>query len=223
MGASGGVSSATNVAYRSGGVNEALVPIVAEDFNRWRAAHREALRLAEGLRTAARVFRRYAGELKYHPQTGLQGTIGLDLMDAASRMRDAVAAITTLASRWDQELMWLRSVIPNCPADELQRGHAAAREALARLRAALEIFHRVVLEPERASLDAPYGAGAPRRVHPGAQCTWVAERADGLARELSSATLLKENLLLAIGKDVAQPGSGESPHSQYHEETDQRP
>ncbi len=216
------MSSATNVAYHSRGVNEALVHIVAEDFNRWRVAHREALQLAEGLRTAARVFRHYAGELKYHPQTGLDGIIGPDLTDAASKMRDAVAAITALASRWDQELMWLRSVIPDCPADELQRGHAAAREALARLRAALEVFHRVVLEPERASVDAPYGAGAPRRVHPGAQCTWVAERADGLARELSSVALLKENLLLATSKDVAQPESGESTHSQYRAETDQR-
>lgn len=61
--------------------------------------------------------------------------------------------------------------------------------------AALDIFTQAALHPEPASLDAPYGHGAPRRVHPGAQCTWVAERAEELAIDLSAVTLRKENLL----------------------------
>ncbi len=181
------------------------MPIADEEFNRWRAAHAEALRLAQLLPTASRVFRRYAGELKYLPQTGSRGPIGRDLTGAAATMRETLAAVSALAARWDQELTWVRSVDPASPADELQRGHAVAREAIVLLRAALELFNRVVLEPEKAELDAPYGAGAPHRVHPGAQCTWVAERAESLARDLSNVTLRKENLLLAIASEAAPP------------------
>ncbi len=172
--------------------------VKSADSGRWRAAHAEALRLASRLREAGTVFRRYAGELRYHPQTGIEGSIGPDLEQAAATMRDAFSAVSTLASRWDEEITWLRRLNPMLPVDDIQRGHASAREAIRLLRAALEIFERVA-RPEGATLDAPYGAGAPRRVHPGAQCTWVAERADGLAREISTVTLRKENLVLATG------------------------
>jgi len=173
-------------------------PIKPADPERWHDAHVEALRLATRLRQSATVFRRYAGELKYHPQSGIEGVIGPDLEAAAAAIRETMTSITSLASRWDEEITWLRLVNPALPVDDIQQGHAATREAIRLLRAALEIFERTVGAPETASLDAPYGAGAPRRVHPGAQCTWVAERADGLARELSNVSLRKENLQLAI-------------------------
>ncbi len=176
-----------------------------EEFNRWRAAHSEALQLAERLCSSARVFRRYAGELKYFPQAERQPEVGGDLREAATSLRNGVTAAMALAARWDQELMWLRSVDPDSPADALQREHARAREAITLLRAALDLFQRAVGEPERASLDAPYGAGAPRRVHPGAQCTWVAERAENLFRELSNLALRKENLLLAVERAPLKP------------------
>lgn len=92
----------------------------------------------------------------------------------------------------------MRGLDPGMPVDDIQRGHATAREAARLLRSALEIFDRSVMHPETASLDAPYGSGAPNRVHPGAQCTWVAERAEWVARELADVTLRKENLLLGI-------------------------
>lgn len=168
------------------------------DLERWRTAHAEALRLAQRMQQAGTVFRRYAGELKYHPQTGIEGTVGPDLEQATATLRDAISSISALAARWDEEITWLRQLKRTLPVDDIQRGHAAAREAIRLLRAALEIFERAVRSPETATLDAPYGAGAPRRVHPGAQCTWVAERADGLARELSNVTLRKENLLLTL-------------------------
>ena len=164
----------------------------------WRAAHGEALRLAQQLRAATAVFRRYAGELKYHPQTGVEGHIGQDLLDAAASVRGILNAISTLTARWDEEIGWLRAHNGQVPLEDLQRGHAAAREAARLTRAALEIFEQAVLHPETAALDAPYGHSAPRRVHPGAQCTWVAERAEGFAIELSSVTLRKETLLLAL-------------------------
>jgi len=174
------------------------VQIKPQELERWHSAHVEALRLATRVRKAATVFRRYAGELKYHPQTGIQGVIGPDLGAAAAAMRESITLITALASRWDEEITWLRLVHPTLPVDDIQRGHATAREAIRLLRASLEIFERAVRTPETAAIDAPYGAGAPRRVHPGAQCTWVAERAEDLARELSTVTLGKENLLLTI-------------------------
>ena len=168
------------------------------DLTTWRAAHVEVLRLARALQSVATVFRRYAGRLKYHPQSGVEGSIGADLLDAVAATREQIDTITALAARWDEEITWLRTVDPAMPLDDIQRGHAAAREAAGLLRAALDIFDRTVGHAEVADLDAPYGAGAPRRVHPGAQCTWVAERADGLARELNGVTLRKENLLLNV-------------------------
>jgi hypothetical protein len=168
------------------------------DLTAWRAAHVEALRSAAALQSGAAVFRRYAGRLKYHPHLGVEGTVGSDLLEAAAAMRREVTAISARAARWDEEITWLRTVDPAAPLDDIQREHAAAREAAGLLRAALEIFDRAVAHPELASLDAPYGAGAPRRVHPGAQCTWVAERADGLARQLNEVTLRKANLLLNV-------------------------
>lgn len=178
------------------------MPIASEEYERWRASHSEVLHLAEAFGGWARVFRRYAGELKYHPQTGIHGHVGSDLVDAAAKMREAAAAVSALAGRWDQELIWLRSIDPAVPAEELQRAHSASREAITQLRTSLEAFQRVVLEGERASVDAPYGASAPRRVHPGAMCTWVAERAESLARALGNLSLRKENLLLAKASEV---------------------
>jgi len=166
-------------------------------LTKWRAAHAEALTLAQHLRAAVAVFRRYAGELKYHPQSGVEGHIGQDLLDAAARLRELLNALSGLTARWDEETSWLRTCDAQMPIEEIQQGHAAAREAARLTRAAMQVFEQAVLHPETAALDAPYGHSAPRRVHPGAQCTWVAERAEGLATELSSVTLRKETLLLA--------------------------
>ena len=168
------------------------------DRTTWRAAHVDALHVARALQSAATVFRRHAGRMKYHPQSGIEGSVGADLLDAAAATRETLATITALVVRWDEEITWLRTVDSAMPLDDVQRGHAAAREAAGLLRTALDIFDRAVGHPEVAHLNAPYGTGAPRRVHPGAQCTWVAERADGLARELTSVTLRKENLLLNV-------------------------
>ena len=180
-------------------------PSPQDNIDRWRGVHAQALRLAQHLREASVVFRRYAGELKYHPQTGLHGDIGQDLHSAAASIRETLAAVGIITSRWDEEIAWLRSLNAGMPVDHIQRGHAAAREAARLLKTTLDVFDRAVREPEAAPLDAPYGHGAPRRVHPGAQCTWVAERAEGLARDLSTVVLLKENLLLTM-KPTSQRG-----------------
>lgn len=158
----------------------------------------ELLRLAQELRAAAAVLRRWAGQLRYYPQTGTQSLVDPSLKAAADDLRKAIETVSTLAARWDEEITWLRSFDRTVPVDDIQRGHTQAREALRLVRAALDVFTGVIANPERLPLDAPYGAGAPKRVHPGAQCTWVAERADTLAREISTVTLRKHNFLLAV-------------------------
>ena len=163
---------------------------------RWQAVHARTLRLAQRLRDTSVIFRRYAGELKYHPQTGIQGHIGQDLLDAAATMRDVLDEVEALARQWSEEIAWLRSQNSRMPMEDVHQGHTAVRAAIRLVRTALDVFSRAALHPEHASLDAPYGHGAPRQVHPGAQCTWVAERAEKLAVELASVTLRKENLLL---------------------------
>jgi hypothetical protein len=163
----------------------------------WREAHRQALDLAQRLRGVSRVFRRYAGELRYHPAGGVQGHVGQDLRDAAAALREVLEAVVTAAARWDEEVGWLRARDPQAPVEEVQRDHAAVRDAAALTRAALDVLEQTLGRPEVAALDAPYGTGAPTRVHPGAQCTWVAQRAEELATALSAVTLRKENLLRA--------------------------
>lgn len=169
-----------------------------DELSRWRAAHVDALRLSRILLAAAQVSRRYAGELRYRPQFGVEGRVGDDLIEAARTMRETLAAMTSVASHWDEEITWMRGIDPGMPVDDIQRGHASAREAMRLLRSALEVFDRSVMHPETAPLDAPYGSGAPKRAHPGAQCTWVAERAEGVAREIVNVTLRKENVLLGV-------------------------
>lgn len=169
-----------------------------DTVERWRALHVEGLRLAQRLREAAAVFRQYAGELRYHPQTGVEGHIGQDLLDAAAAFREVLAAIAGMAVRWDDEVAWLLSLDAHMMLDDVQNAHVAVRDAVRLVGAALDIFEQAVLHPETATLDAPYGHGAPRRVHPGAQCTWVAERAEELAVALSSVTLRKANILLTL-------------------------
>ncbi|MDQ7842611.1 MAG: hypothetical protein QN141_00775 [Armatimonadota bacterium] len=170
----------------------------ADDIARWRAAHAETLRLARALERTAAIFRRCAGELRYHPQTGLSTPLPADLIQAAQAMRETLAAVSAAMARWHEEVTWIRSLDPARTVDEIQQGHAAGWEAARLLKATLEVFDQAVLHPEVAPLDAPYGTGAPKRVHPGAQCTWVAERGDALAREVADVTLRKENLLQAL-------------------------
>src|SRR5881396_2728990 len=124
------------------------------------------------------------------------GTYRTGSLDAAATMRDVLDEVEALARQWSEEIAWLRSQNSRMPMEDVHQGHTAVRAAIRLVRTALDVFSRAALHPERASLDAPYGHGAPSRVHPGAQCTWVAERAEELAVELASVTLRKENLLL---------------------------
>jgi hypothetical protein len=145
---------------------------------------------------AAAVVRRYSGELKYHPTKGLQSPVDSEFLEAIQGLRDSVSRVDGWRSRFSEEEAALGGRAAAAMIEEVRAAHKRIQTLIGLLRAALEILSGALAQPERARLDAPYGLGAPRRVHPGAQATWVGERADGLARELGYVTVLKANLLL---------------------------
>src|SRR5436309_7544039 len=109
---------------------------------RWQAVHARTRRLAQRVRDPSVIFRRYAGALKYHPQTGIQGHIGQDLLDAAATMRDVLDEVEALARQWSEEIAWLRSQNSRMPMEDVHQGHTAVRAAIRLVRTALDVFSR---------------------------------------------------------------------------------
>lgn len=132
--------------------------------------NREAARLEQ----AARLIRREAGGLRYHPATGLARRPGVEFDAAVAALRDCLARLHDWIAMLGADAQPLRR-----QADQL--------------RVALDVLSQALARPERAPLDAPYGLGTPRRPHPGAQATWAAERAESLARALARLAVLGEN------------------------------
>jgi hypothetical protein len=83
-------------------------------------------------------------------------------------------------------------------AEPLRAGHAAVDQGGQVVLAALNVLCGLLTSHDGASLDAPYGLGSPVRVHPGAMCTIVAERAEHLARELETAAIIKANVARGV-------------------------
>jgi len=132
--------------------------------------NREAARLEQ----SARLIRREAGGLRYHPATGLARRPGPEFDAAVATLRDSVGKLRG----------WMGGL--GGDAESLRR-------QTEQLRVALDVLSQALARPERAPLDAPYGLGTPRRPHPGAQATWAAERAESLARALARLVVLGEN------------------------------
>jgi hypothetical protein len=150
----------------------------------------EANAQVDRLRQAALVVRRFAGELRYHPATGLARRPEPPFEEALRTLHEVLGVVRRLADRFDAEEAALADAEP-AALEEVRTGHRRVRELAGALAAALRVLEAVLAHPERAPLDAPYGLGAPRRPHPGAQATWVAERAESLARELAYVTVVK--------------------------------
>lgn len=159
----------------------------------WRQVHVEANREAVCLQEAAAVVRRCAGTLRYHPVTGLVTPPRPEMQDTLGRLRQSLARVQGWLDAFTQETAALERTYGALPR-EVREGPQRLRVLADLLRAALDVLERVLAQPERVPLDAPYGLGAPRRLHPGAQATWVAERAETLARELVDNLVLRENL-----------------------------
>lgn len=124
---------------------------------------------AARLRGIATAIRHAAGRLTYHPLTGRHPDPSPDLLDALTDVEQA--------------------------ANDIRQGAGGHRlvEGAQVVLAALNVLRGVLAASNGASLDAPYGHGAPRRHHPGALCTIVAERAEDLAGSLEAEAVATAN------------------------------
>jgi hypothetical protein len=159
----------------------------------WRPLHVELNREALRLETAAAALRRSAGSLRFHPQTGQSTPPGSEMREALRQLRDSLRTVQDRVGRLAAEsAAYEESREPM--AAEMRAGERRLALLRDQVGAALDLLERMLAQPERAPLDAPYGLGAPRRLHPGAQATTVAERAEALARELATQSALRANL-----------------------------
>ena len=165
----------------------------------WRQVHVEANREAARLQAAATLVRRYAGTLRYHPVTGLATPPSPEVHGTLGRLRESLTRVPAWLDAFAQETAALERTSGALP-QEVREGPQRLRVLAELLRVALDVLERVLAQPERAPLDAPYGLGAPRRPHPGAQATWIAERAEVLARELATQVVLRENLAARVAQ-----------------------
>jgi hypothetical protein len=151
---------------------------------------------ARRLRDAARTLRRLGGRLRYHPATGQRPQPGAEFLEALSSVDDLVK----LVQRGAEERGLYEAALAtagNPGAELVHAGHAAVDLSVQAVVGAVQVLRAAVSASNDASLDAPYGSGAPRRHHPGALSTIVAERVESLALALESVTILKANLARA--------------------------
>ncbi len=150
---------------------------------------------ARALREAAAVLRHQAATFKFHPLTGERPAPGPAFLEALRRLEHVVG-----------EIQRAPAALPATDADLAAAGDGArrdleaTREAITRgaqlTAAAVQVLQAVLQSPNGATLDAPYGGGAPRRHHPGALCTIVAQRAEEVAAALETGAVLAANLAL---------------------------
>ena len=145
------------------------------------------------LRRAAVILRGHAGTLKYHPATGEKPRAGPELMSGL----DVVAQILNdlqrgAAQRADDEAAMTPT--RETAVRAVRQAHLDVDQGAQLTGAAMTVLRDVLADSNGATIDAPYGRGAPRRHHPGALCTIVAERVESLARALESLAIITANL-----------------------------
>jgi len=145
------------------------------------------------LRRAAAMLRGQAGTLKYHPGTGQKPRAGAELTAALDTMAQVLNDLQRgAAQRADDEVaIAARS---EGAVRAVRRAHRDVDQGAQLTAAAITVLRGVLAEVDGATIDAPYGRSAPRRHHPGALCTIVAERAETLSRALESLAILAANL-----------------------------
>lgn len=150
------------------------------------------------LRAAAAAVRQHASSLVYHPVTRKRPRTPPEALTALDDVEAAVAEVQRGTGARDAAVAALRDSDP--------RGAALAQQAAEVDRTAQVVVASIgVLRPlltggEDATLDAPYGHGAPRRHHPGALATMVAERAEMLAQALDLTAVLAANIARATAR-----------------------
>jgi len=148
---------------------------------------------ATRLRRAAAMLRGQAGTLKYHPATGQKPRAGVELTTALDVMAQVLNDLQRGAAQRadDEATIAARSEAAVYAA---RRAHTDIDQGAQLVAAASDVLRSVLADSDGATLDAPYGHGAPRRQHPGALCTIVAERAERLALALESLAVITANL-----------------------------
>ncbi len=152
----------------------------------------EAARAAR-LRRAAVMLRGQAGTLKYHPATGQRPRAGAELTAALDTMAQVLNDLQRGAAQRadDEAAIAARSEAAVRP---VRQAHMDVDQGAQLTAAAIAVLRDTLADTDGATIDAPYGRGAPRRQHPGALCTIVAERAETLARALESLAIISANL-----------------------------
>lgn len=154
-----------------------------------------AARAARLRRAAARI-RLHAGHLTYHPTMDRRPQPAPTLLAAVAEVEQVVNDVQQGTEERARE-EFAASTAAGAQVEALHRGHAAVDRGTQVVLAALDVLRGVLGvggEGDGATIDAPYGSSAPSRHHPGALCTIVAERVEGLARALEVAAIVKANL-----------------------------
>jgi hypothetical protein len=172
----------------------------------------EAADQARRLRAAAAAIRRLSRGLRYHPSIGQRPQPSPDLLSALEEIAQVVEDVRRGADgRAGEERALVEAAGDAVEAagdavEAVRAGHAAVEKGAEVTLAALSALRGLFQRLDEASLDAPYGRGAPTRHHPGALCTMVAERAESLALALETVTIRKANLQRALGAQTAAAG-----------------
>jgi hypothetical protein len=165
-----------------------------------------AVALATRLRRAAATIRREAGALSYHPQTGRRPEVPQALAAALDEVERTVRDVQRGAQERAADEAALLAAGAARP-DHVRRANAGIDTAAQVVVVAAEVLRTVLPGESDATVDAPYGAGAPRRHHPGAMATILAERVEELARTVEMAAVVRANLdRAAAAAASASPG-----------------
>jgi hypothetical protein len=158
---------------------------------------------AQRLRQAAAVNRRLSRGLQYHPATGQRPPLSPGLSSALEEIEQTIIAVGRAAGERDADERALAAAAPASAAEAVRAGHAAVDQGAQVALAALAVLRELLQHRDGASVDAPYGRGAPTRHHPGALATMVAERAEDLALALETVTITKANLYRSPQAQIA--------------------
>lgn len=159
---------------------------------------------AQRLLRAAASIRRVSGRLTYHPVSGRRPQHSPELLSALAGVERVIKEIQQTADERSREEVAL-SAAGAAPVEQIRLSHAAIDQGVQVITTTLEVLRATLADAGSATLDAPYGRGAPARHHPGALCTMIAERVERLATALEVAAILKANLNRTAGSAAARP------------------
>ncbi len=148
---------------------------------------------ARRLRRTAAALRERAVRIKHNPATGQAPRDTSDLPSLLEDVDQALRAIQKGADERARDEATAGGTDGGAGAETIRARHAAIEQITQAASVAVAVLRELLLSPGGATLDAPYGHGAPVRHHPGAICSIIAERAESLAGALEAAAIIKVN------------------------------